>query len=183
MVEEFIELNLEAILHRILKGYPLDPNGVHGMSHWARVYETGQRLAAGLNEDLEVAALFALFHDSRRVNERIDYGHGQRGADFAATLRGSLIHLSDDRFERLYFACVHHTDGMTEADPIIQICWDSDRLDLARVGVFPSPWLLCTEAAKKPEMMEWANRRALQRECVPAYHQWAEKLGEFKISE
>ena len=41
------------------------------------------------------------------------------------------------------------------------MCWDADRLDLAReIGFAPKPEKLCTEAAKDPEMIAWASDRA-----------------------
>jgi uncharacterized protein len=35
-------------------------------------------------------------------------------------------------------------------------CWDSDRLDLGRVGIKPHPTRLCTDAAKDLEMIRLA---------------------------
>lgn len=153
--------NLPKIMGAILQGYRLPQHGHHGVTHWARVMENGLRIAETNGADAEVVTLFALFHDSRRVNERIDNGHGQRGGDFARTLRGSLVHLEDDRFELLYEACRTHTDGLTEADPTIQACWDADRLDLGRVGITPHASRLCTDAARN--LMYWAHNRAVTR--------------------
>jgi uncharacterized protein len=62
----------------------------------------------------------------------------------------------------LTIACMEHTDGKTEADITIQTCWDSDRLDLGRAGYFPHPRKLCTQAARDPEMIAWANERAIR---------------------
>jgi uncharacterized protein len=151
----------QAIMRVILEGYALPPRGYHGVVHWARVAENGLRIAEDNGADAEVMQLFALFHDSRRVNEKIDNGHGQRGGDFAKTLRGSLVHLDDARFDLLYEACRLHTDGQTEADPTIQACWDADRLDLGRVGITPHKRFLCTEAARG--MVYWAHNRAVTR--------------------
>ena len=87
-----------------------------------------------------------------------DPGHGERGGDFARELRGTLVHLDDDRFELLYEACRLHTDGLTDGDPTEQACWDADRLDLGRVGMRPSPRRLCTDAGRA--LIDWANPRA-----------------------
>ena len=76
----------------------------------------------------------------------MDDGHGERGADLAAELR-----------QLLYEACAAHTDGLTEADVTIQVCWDSDRLDLGRAGIIPAPMKLCTAAAKTWEVIQWAD--------------------------
>ena len=82
-----------AILRAILDVYALPASGEHGIAHWARVLENGLKIAASNGADTEVVALFALFHDSRRVNEDEDDGHGARGAQFARSLRGRLVHL------------------------------------------------------------------------------------------
>jgi uncharacterized protein len=154
-----------AILRAILSGYQLMIRGDHGVIHWARVLENGLRLAEVTGADTEVVTLFALFHDSRRVNEFHDYGHGLRGGQFARTLRGSLVHLDDDRFELLFEACRLHTDGVTTGDITLQTCWDADRLDLGRVGIQPEPHRLCTDAAR--ELLNWAHARA-ESEYEPA---------------
>jgi len=148
------------IIRRVLSGYALDPNGVHGVSHWARVYEIGSELASRNGANLRVVRLFALFHDSRRRNERIDPGHGARGAEFCAELHGALFQLSGAEFDILYRACELHTDGMTEdSDLTVRTCWDADRLDLARAGIMTDPDRLCTDAARDPDFMSrWIER-------------------------
>lgn len=93
--------DLAAILGAILDGYILPVDGFHGLVHWARVLENGLRIAEANGADQEVVTLFALFHDSRRVNEDQDDGHGLRGGELARSLRGKLVHLDDDRFELL----------------------------------------------------------------------------------
>lgn len=148
-----------AIMKVILDGYVLPVRGSHGLIHWARVLENGLRVAEENGADPEVVALFALFHDSRRVNEYRDDGHGLRGGEFARSLRGSLVHLDDERFDLLFEACRLHTDGHTDGNPTLQACWDADRLDLGRVGIRPRPHRLCTDAARG--LLEWSNERAV----------------------
>jgi len=159
-------LNLKSIVHAILTDYPLPWHGTHGVGHWARVLENGLRLATATGANVEVVHLFAVFHDSRRVNEDEDWGHGERGADLAAEFRGKLSSLSDAYFDLLYEACAQHTDGLIAGDITVQTCWDSDRLDLGRVGTEPDPRRLCTEAAKSAKMRSWADGRACL-EVVP----------------
>jgi len=151
------------LMQAILNDYALPLRGTHGVSHWARVLENGRRLAEASGASLAVVSLFAVFHDSRRVNEGWDHHHGLRGAQYAATLRGKLFDLPDDEFDDLYHACAHHTDGKTEANLNLQVCWDSDRLDLYRVGTRPEPARLCTPAARDTAVLAWANQRASQR--------------------
>lgn len=135
--------------------------GDHGVVHWARVLENGLRVAEANGADREVVTLFALFHDSRRVNEGRDDDHGVRGGTLARSLRGSLVHLDNARFELLFEACRLHTQGLTTGDPTLVACWDADRLDLGRVGITPLPHRLCTDAARG--LLKWAHRRAVNR--------------------
>lgn len=150
-----------ALLAAILETYALSPEGPHGVAHWARVMENGLAVAQENGADAEVVRLFALFHDSRRRNDKRDDGHGLRGGEFAKGLRGRLIHLDEARFALLYDACRLHTDGLVEADPTLQACWDADRLDLGRVGIVPRPERLCTDAARA--RLDWAHARASKR--------------------
>jgi uncharacterized protein len=146
-------------LLKAIKGqYVLDWQGIHGISHWARVWENGMRLAAVTGARPEVVGYFALFHDSRRFNEGNDHNHGRRGAELAAQWRGELFDLDDESFDWLHTACGHHTDGLMEGDVSLQACWDADRLDLERVGIRPQANRLCTDAAR--DCIEWASYRA-----------------------
>lgn len=160
MLAEGATMNLKLIIHRILEDYALPLHGDHGVSHWARVLENGRRLSEQTGASLTVVSLFALFHDSRRVNECTDDDHGLRGAEFAAELRGQVFEISDQEFRLLYRACEGHTHERTHPDITIQTCWDSDRLDLGRVGITPHPGKLCTDAAKTKQMIQWADARA-----------------------
>lgn len=152
-------MNLKPIVRAIPLEYTLPRHGIHGVCHWARVLKNGLRLAALTGANLQVIQLFALFHDSRRRNESSDPEHGLRGARFATRLRGELFDLSDDQFDLLSTARADHTAGRTHADITIQTCWDADRLDLGRMGMRPDPRLLCTEAARRPEILKWADGR------------------------
>ena len=148
------------LVRAVLETYALPWNGTHGLPHWARVLESGMRLAAETGADPEIVALFALFHDSRRVNEGWDDGHGLRGAEFAASLRDTVLRLEPVRFDLLYHACAHHTNGGTEGDITVVTCWDADRLDLGRVNIAPQPDYLGTAPARRIETIVWAERRS-----------------------
>lgn len=152
-------MNLKPIVHVILEDYALPWDGIHGVSHWARVLENGLRLAPLTRARVEVVQLFAVLHDACRKSEASDPGHGRRGAELAARVRGDWFELSDEDFQLLYDAIARHADGGTQADMTVQTCWDADRLDLGRVGMMPHPAKLCTEAAKKPEVLKWADGR------------------------
>lgn len=148
------------LVRAIVDRFQLPLGGRHGLHHWARIYENGQRLARLTGADVEIVELFAVFHDARRDNESISEGHGMRGAELAASLRGELFELDGGRFDLLHQACALHTDGLTEAHVTVQTCWDADRLDLGRVGFPPDRTRLCTGAARDPTVMRWAYERS-----------------------
>ena len=152
--------NIPLILHHVLEDYVLPWDGYHGVAHWARVLENGLRLAPETGAIVEVVRLFAILHDSRRVNEGTDPDHGPRAAEFALGLRGRVFELPDPAFRLLHRACAGHTHERTHPDVTIQTCWDADRLDLGRVGMMPDPRYLCTAVAKQPAMILWADGRA-----------------------
>jgi uncharacterized protein len=161
-------LNIPSILRAVLEDYPLPWDGDHGVAHWARVLENGRRLVQETGAVAEVVELFAILHDSRRINEFTDPDHGPRAAEFAKTLRGRLFELPDHEFGLLHRACAGHTHERTHPDVTIRTCWDSDRLDLGRVGITPHPQYLCTEVAKRPETILWADGRA-EMGVVPGF--------------
>jgi uncharacterized protein len=158
-----VELDIPQILRAVLDDYVLPWNGDHGVAHWARVFENGLKLARLTGASVEVVQLFAVLHDSRRLNETTDPEHGPRAAEFARLVRGRLFDLDDGDFQRLYRACHGHTHERTHPDVTIRTCWDSDRLDLGRVGIHPNPERLCTPEARDPEMIRWANGRGSMR--------------------
>jgi uncharacterized protein len=149
------------LISKVLDSYPLSTDGIHGISHWERVRENGLRLAELTGAHKPVVELFALFHDSQRINDGKDWKHGLRGAQFAETLKGNFFHLPENLFTLLYTACEKHTSNPTHEDITIQTCFDADRLDLGRVGITPDPALLCTDAAKQKNMIKWAYTNSI----------------------
>jgi uncharacterized protein len=154
------------LLDAIRQQYRLEWNGIHGISHWARVRTIGLRLAAQTGADPDVVELFSVLHDACRVNDNRDPDHGRRGAALAAGLRGQGVDLSETAFALLVTACAEHTSGSIEAPVTVQTCWDADRLDLSRVGITPDPARLCTAAAKVPRLFTWATRLHLVGEAL-----------------
>lgn len=153
------------LIDEIKNQFHINWNGVHGISHWARVYDIGMKLAEHTGADKRVVQLFSLFHDSRRLNENLDPDHGLRGAELASQLRESyLSSLTEDEFKLLHTACSHHTDASSHQDITVQTCFDADRLDLARVGIIPDPKYLCTNAAKTSEIISWAIKKSINGE-------------------
>ncbi len=122
----------------------------HGELHWRCVAATGLELAsADADVDRTLVFCFGLLHDTRRVNEAVDPGHGPRAAQFAEELRadGVVLQLDEPRFATLVEALRLHSDGQVSSDPTIGTCWDADRLHLPRVSIVPNPALFSTRAA------------------------------------
>lgn len=152
-----MKIDFEILWKHVLDHSPSTGFLLHGPEHWRQVERNALLLAPETGADPIVIRLFALFHDSCRLNEGVDDGHGPRGAKYAASLRDSLYHLDDDRFTLLTYACQWHTDADHHADPTIGTCWDADRLDLGRVGVIPDPKFMST--ARGRALAEVDNQR------------------------
>jgi uncharacterized protein len=133
-------------------------SSIHGESHWQRVAAAGLALLPDTpGAEPELVFLFALFHDSMRVNDSFDPGHGPRAAVLAREMRGGPFDLGDEEMELLAFACEEHTNGGLTKNPTIGVCWDADRLNLWRVGFEPDPRFLSTEAARSEELIAWGR--------------------------
>lgn len=153
-----------ALIATLRREFALDWHGIHGARHWARVRLNGLRLAPATGAVTRVVELFAVLHDVKRLHDGYDRRHGERAAEFALGLRGTLIHLDDRDFDLLVTACIGHSSGSSIGDPTVLTCWDADRLDLGRVGVVPDPSRLCTDAARDPETIALAFARSRQRD-------------------
>jgi len=121
----------------------------------------GLMLAKATGANTHVVELFAFFHDSCRINEYTDDGHGQRGALLATKLQGRFFEATEHEMLLLTQACSTHSDGLSKGDATVQTCWDADRLDLGRVGITPDPKYLCRFAAKDRSNLSAAHLRAL----------------------
>ena len=175
------QIVIHNLLEKISAQYQLNPGGVHGLSHWGRVLENGLRLAEEEGGDQTVITLFAIFHDACRQNQSVDPGHGSRGAELAYKLLKDHPDLRPDQLDMLITACQQHTDGKTDGDLTVQICFDADRLDLLRSGIRPRPRYLCTNTARKKSTIRWANRRATT-DFTPDYvkHEWLPIFSTYK---
>jgi uncharacterized protein len=150
-----------ALVRNGLGGYRPPLDGIHGTRHWLRVLENGRILAAATpGADPALVDLFALLHDSRRLDEAGDPGHGERAAAFVRALaaEGALA-LGPERVAVLAAACARHETGAVSADPTIGCSWDADRLELARLGRRPIAHLLSTAAALDPGLQAAAWQR------------------------
>jgi uncharacterized protein len=148
------------IVHEVIDGFKLDINDIHGIHHWSRVLVNGMRLAKKTGANHKVLIAFALLHDCQRENDGRDPEHGLRGAQHGKLIRAQMPSMSDVEFDLFFDAAERHTQGRVDADITVQTCWDADRLDLFRVGIYPDPLRLCTEAARRADVIEWAVDRS-----------------------
>ncbi len=123
---------------------------IHGIEHWHQVEYNGMLLAKKTGADFDVVRLFAIFHDSRRLDDAYDCDHGARGAEFAKLCREEKrFEIDDERFDLLYQACKFHTVTPRTGNITIDTCFDADRLDLGRVGIPLNPSKMATEWGAK----------------------------------
>lgn len=141
------EYDRTGLIALIRSEFKLDWQGIHGANHWARVLHHGKNIGQLRKADLLVIELFGFLHDSCRLNDGRDPLHGQRAAEFAHGIHGDFYDLEPKQLDRLCYALKHHSGGDVSLDATIQTCWDADRLDLGRVGIYPSPEFLSPEAA------------------------------------
>lgn len=164
----------------ILRQFRLPHHSVHGPAHWARVRYNGMLLSSATGADWQVVELFAFIHDSQRRNDGIDPEHGPRAADYALQKCGKLFHVSERQLAMLVHACMGHTSEHLTECITVQTCWDSDRLDLARVGIIPDPYYLGTDRAKDPLMIAQAIARSRGQPSrrLDTTFEWDESLHE-----
>ena len=157
------EILTPTLVKRVVSEFALDLNSVHGPAHWMRVRRNGLLLAQHTGANTRVVELFALFHDSCRENDWTDPDHGPRGGDFAAYLfyEEHALNCSEEELQMLITACDGHTHGGVHDDATIGTCWDSDRLDLPRVGIEVDPGLLCTDVAKRAAIISETTEAAI----------------------
>ena len=123
---------------------------IHGLTHWLQVERNGLLLASETGADTSVVRLFALFHDSKRVDDNFDLEHGLRGAEFAKTcFEEQRLDISQAQLDKLYHACKFHTTEHRSGDATIDTCYDADRLDLGRVDIKLDPSKMATAVGKR----------------------------------
>lgn len=137
-----------ALVNRVLAAAWSAGSRDHGEEHWRAVAQEGVLLAALTpGADAELAFLFGLIHDTRRLTEFDDPDHGTRAAMYAEDALGDL--LDAERRSLLYAAIRWHDRGGTSDDPTVGVCWDADRLQLGRVGITPDPAFFSTAAGRR----------------------------------
>jgi uncharacterized protein len=149
-----------ATLHRLLNATlsraTHQNSMLHGEAHWRAVAWTYLELLPEVaGADPVVGVLFGLLHDSQRLDDGFDPQHGPRASRFAEELAAeNLLPLGQERKVKLIRVVHDHTGARPTADPTIGLCFDSDRLNLWRIGVRPEPSHLSTAIAKAAGVIE-----------------------------
>ena len=139
---------MNKIIKKIKQELKISLNSIHAESHWNSVASFGEYISKKEGLNTHLIRLFAYFHDSKRHNDSYDPEHGPRAAEFVKTFKLSELGLNEKEREQLIFACRYHTYEKKTEDRDILACWDSDRLDLPRVGITIDPDRLFTKTAK-----------------------------------
>src|SRR5262249_50540898 len=125
---------------------------LHCAGHGLKVDDNAIRLCARTpGADLLVCRLYAYLHDCQHGGgDEPDPEHGELAAEYVREhCRGLTAGLSAGQRDRLLEAVRGHEDDATSDDPTIAVCWDADRLDLARVDATPESGRLSTSAARR----------------------------------
>jgi len=157
-------IQYKAIWDEVRAGFRLPLKSIHGYDHWQRVEGDAIKIARAEDAIIDVVKLFAIFHDSCRLDDNYDPDHGRRAATYAGEMRGRLFTLDDYAFELLTYALAVHADGYTSKDPTIGACWDADRLDLWRVGITPDSSLFSTLTGRR--LLQVRSKDPVWAQCL-----------------
>jgi uncharacterized protein len=151
-----------ALIAGLRRSFRLDWRGIHGIGHWIRVRRTGLLLARHAGADPLVVELFALLHDACRHDDRRDLRHGPRAALLldACCDEGLLVVTPEQRRDLREALAEHSTGSATGRSVTVMVCFDADRLDLARLKIRPDPARLGTATAQDPRVIAWAWAQA-----------------------
>ena len=155
-----IDHNIEKVRDFAIGHTRMGKDSIHGINHWDRVARNGNTLNVP-GADLEVVLCFAYLHDVERLHDGYDEEHGPRAAELIDQIRDSVLgFLDDNQIGLLKEACSLHTTCVATGNSTIDACFDSDRLDLTRVGIIPDPVKIATK-----EGAELARIVSSQRFC------------------
>ncbi len=131
------------------KNFKLDWQGYHGAAHWGRVHNHARHLAKFYDVNPKILFYFSFLHDVARESENSDLGHGERAVNLISNNGGAIwLGLTSIEYDELCHTMIQHSHKDAAGTITQQVCWDSDRLDLWRVGIMPDPSYLYTARAK-----------------------------------
>lgn len=153
--------NIYRIKNLAIDRYHGGPLGDNGPAHWDRTWENAKLLIPITKANPTVVQLFCYLHDCCTVHDGHEPEHGPAGAFFIEQNRKLFFFLSEQEFTLLVDACAGHSFHQFSKYPTIATCWDADRLDLGRFGIYPREEFFSTEAAKNPLIIERAYKNSI----------------------
>ena len=145
--------DIEKVREYAIEHTKMGVDSIHGIEHWDRVARNGELLNVP-EADMKVVLSFAYLHDVERDNDGYDEEHGPKAAKLVEEIHDTLLAFLDNKqIGLLKEACALHTTCHRTGNPTIDACFDSDRLDLTRVGIIPDPDRMATkEGAEKARL-------------------------------
>ncbi len=145
-------------MHQEIEFWPIDDGlDVHTESHCERVLLHAIRIGMERNvssQALEALCHASIFHDTRRKDNFLDVGHGDRAADYyRAFCEDKKLNFLSEAFGAIKFhdrddqLGEDYLDHQAEAVEVYRIFKDADALDRYRLG----PWMLDTRYLRTPE--------------------------------
>jgi uncharacterized protein len=153
--------DISRIKHLAIDRYHGNRLGDNGPAHWDRVWENAKMLIPITKANATVVQLFCYLHDCCAVHDGHEPEHGPAAAFFIKQNKKSFSFLSAAEFKLLVDACAGHTFHLLSESATIGTCWDADRLDLGRFGIYPQNAFFSTQAAKNPAVIERAYQNSI----------------------
>lgn len=148
--------------------FHLEYHGVHGIDHETRVLVLAEvigRLVSKRGQEIDQEAIrwAAVTHDTQRVNDFSDLGHGGRSASWVRrNLRriqsNGYTGIDVDKVAYINRWHVPHDQRAPEMTPELKVFKDADGLDRVRVGLL-DPSYLRTEEARGMVNVAWGFYR------------------------
>jgi uncharacterized protein len=160
-IKEIYNIIPKKIIKEILTEFPLNiRESFDGINHIARVIENGIILSEINRSKLNVIIVYAFFHNIKKKSNEQDKNHAERSANFLRNYEKEL-NITEEEFDMVYEACKNHSDELFNENKNIADCWDADRLDIMRKGLYPNKEKMNSSAAKNPGIITWAMKRSL----------------------
>jgi len=166
-VKDIYEVIPKEVIKSIFNGYNLDLiNGKSALFHWCRVMENALVISEYNKANKKVIIAFSFFHKSKRENEEFDQNESKNSALFLEYFEED-INLTEEEFILAHKACLEYDLGLIPEDKTIATCWDGEKLDSMRIGLYPDSKKMITDCAKNTGIITWAMKRSLSQNISP----------------
>jgi uncharacterized protein len=175
-IQQIYNVIPKKVLKSIIEEYSLNLlSGMNGLNHWSRVLENALLLSEYNNANKNIIIAFSLFHKIKRNNEEHDQNEGIKSAEFLRYYEDQL-NLTEEEFDETYLACKNISEYMFHENKNISTCWDAERLDLMRTGLYPKESNMNSDYAKNAGIITWSVKRALNNHISDWVYEMLEDL-------